>query len=350
MVTSISNKKIWSRWHTRLHQKLLKNPDLLPKDASLLLSVSGGKDSMSLLKLILDLTRHHNWKINIWHGDHCWHDKSHEIANELKDWCHKNSLNFYWDRAKKNQSKTEASSRQWRYECLLRRAAIITSNNSKSPCEYILTGHTASDRAETLLLNLARGSDLGGLSSLREYRLLDGEIKLVRPLLEFNQDETTQICKDLKLPVWHDPSNEDLHLSRNKVRKKVLPILESLHPGCSIRIAALAERLTHYKEDQNTLAKLALGNLQHPQGLCRKSLSRLPKSLRATLLFHWLEISGAPNVSAKQLENLSMNIVNSKTPGFRQLAQGWRISWVSDAIQLEKLNRTNAADSQVSDD
>ena len=54
----------WSPWHNRLHKNLKAKPELLPLGSSLLLSVSGGQDSMALLKLIIDLQRIYKWKIN----------------------------------------------------------------------------------------------------------------------------------------------------------------------------------------------------------------------------------------------------------------------------------------------
>ena len=67
----------------RLHKRLIENKSLLPSNSTLLLAISGGQDSMALLKLITDLQRLYKWQIEIWHGDHQWHDKSEEIKEEL---------------------------------------------------------------------------------------------------------------------------------------------------------------------------------------------------------------------------------------------------------------------------
>ena len=60
--------------------------------------------------------------------------------------------------------------RDWRYKNLLMKAKLLSSKNIHFPCTRILTGHTATDRAETIIMNLARGSDLIGLSTLKEQR------------------------------------------------------------------------------------------------------------------------------------------------------------------------------------
>ena len=77
------------------------------------------------------------------------------------------------------------------------------------------------------------------------------------------------------MPIWLDPSNSKNNFDRNRIRKEVLPVLESLHPGSSLRIASLAERLTHHKKVQEELAILAIKTVHLQNGLCRQSLSKL---------------------------------------------------------------------------
>jgi len=332
---STPNSKAWTPWHLRLHKKLLLNKTLLPSGASLLLAVSGGQDSMVLLKLMLDLQRLYKWKLNIWHGDHSWHNQSGKFAKELKAWCEGKKLKFLSDIATKEQTKTEVSARDWRYKKLAETASIISSKDIDHPCQRVITGHTATDRAETLLLNLARGTNLAGISSLCELRPLNKNIQLVRPLMGFNRDETAQICKEMQIPIWIDPSNTNTNLSRNKVRQEIIPVLEDLHPGCSMRMAALGERLSHYKKDQHAISNLLIKALDHPKGLCRKTISKLPLTARSTVLFEWLKDKGAPSLSANQLEELSHKISNQQPPGCHHLAEKWIIKWKKDFIKLE---------------
>ena len=72
----MSDKKLtqknWSSWHHQLHNEILSKKILIPKGSNLLISVSGGQDSMTLLTLINDLKKLHNWSISVWHGDHQW--------------------------------------------------------------------------------------------------------------------------------------------------------------------------------------------------------------------------------------------------------------------------------------
>ena len=319
----------------------MADPDLLPSGSALLIAVSGGQDSMALLGLLRDLQRLHHWNLQIWHGDHGWHQQSEQIASELNTWCQAQQLPFWSDRSDAQQTHNEAAARQWRYQQLRDRAEKLSEGKAGVDCCHVVTGHTASDRAETLLLNLARGCHLAGLSSMRRRRPLESERPqekkkhLVRPLLSFSRDETAAICTELRLPIWLDPSNTNPEFSRNRIRQEVLPVLEALHPGCSQRMAALAERLSHQHDDQQALNSLALANLQHPDGLCRQGLAQLPKTARATLLTLWIKRAGGPELSGKQLAELSHGIETGQPPGQRDLAKGWTISWQRERIELK---------------
>ena len=68
-----SIQKNWTSWHHLLHKQILGNRTLIPDGANLLIAVSGGQDSMTLLNLINDMKTQHNWFVNVWHGDHQWH-------------------------------------------------------------------------------------------------------------------------------------------------------------------------------------------------------------------------------------------------------------------------------------
>ncbi len=332
--STLKDKKPWSHWHNRLHKYIQANKELIPDDSSLLLAVSGGQDSMTLLKLFLDLQRLHKWQLHIWHGDHGWHSNSTQIRKELENWCKKQSLQFTFSKGTKKETANEEAARNWRYENLIKQAKNISSKYTKYPCNYILTGHTSSDRAETLIINLARGSDLAGLSSLRKKRVLSDNIQLIRPLLSFSREDTAQFCKKMRIPIWVDPSNQNLNLTRNIIRQEIIPVLEKLHPGCSQRIASLSERLSHYQNNQKELAMLALNAIKSQDGLDRKSLIKLPITARSILLSKWIHTLMSKTISASQLEEISLKIGEEKPPGYIQLSEGWTISWDKEFVQL----------------
>ena len=219
-------QKNWLSWHHLLHKEFLSKKTLIPKGSNLLISVSGGQDSMALLTLIDDLKKLHNWSICVWHGDHQWHKKSSLYALELKSYCESKNIPFYFDKADKKNILTEEKAREWRYQKLCEIAKTVLKKKQQNKNIYLLTGHTSTDNAETFILNLSRGSNFAGLSNIENKRLLENQIFLIRPILIFSREDTKQFCNDMNIPVWEDPTNLDLKLKRNLVRKKIIPTLE----------------------------------------------------------------------------------------------------------------------------
>ena len=336
MSLSNGNEKPWSKWHERLHKKLKTKSSLLPFGSSLLLSISGGQDSMVLLKLILDLQRIYEWKLQIWHGDHGWHNSSKQISQELEQWCKNQEVTFFCDRTDKSSVSTEEAARKWRYKKLIAQAKLISQLNPSLPCQHILTAHTGSDKAETLIMNLARGTYLGGLSSLKESRKMEGNIQLIRPMLSFSRQETIQICTEMNLPIWLDPSNNNKKFSRNRIRKEVLPVLEKLHSGSTIRIAQLAEKLSNLENDQIQLTKLAIESLSQSNKINRVKISNLSLTARSIILNQWFKENQVPLLSAIQLQELSQKITQREPPGCIQLSQNWKVKWDKSFIEIIK--------------
>ena len=322
----------WSPFHLRLHRLLLHRPQLLPQGATLLLAVSGGQDSMALVGLLRDLTRLHHWRLQLWHGDHGWRDDSARQAAELRGWAEQQGLPLQLDRWGSPQPG-EAAARHWRYEQL--QAAATASGAS-----HVVTGHTASDRAETLLLQLARGSHRQGLASLRPLRPLAAGITLARPLLLFSRTETGHIRELLELPLWPDPSNDDRRFSRNRLRAEVLPVLEQLHPGAARRLSGLAERLAAEQDSHDELVQLALQPLQGgggdgAVGLQRQPLLALQAANQRRLLRAWLGQQGVVSLSASQLEALLEQLAPQRGPGSQRLTGGRQLRWDRTHLWLE---------------
>jgi len=319
-------ERAWGREHLRLHRHLRRQPQLLPPGASLLLAVSGGQDSMALLALLLGLRRLHGWRLQLWHGDHCWRPEAAQQADALAGWCRDQGLGLTVDARDQadpaSAANTEAQARAWRYARL---EALALAQG----CSHVVCGHTASDRAETLLLHLARGSHRRGLASLRPQRALGSSgLQLSRPLLIFGRSDTGRICQELQLPLWLDPSNRDLRYSRNRLRQTVLPELEALHPGAARRLSATAERLAREHDAQQEWLTIALHWLaSEPEGLDRARLASLQQVNQAAVLELWLSRQLGSSIAASQLEALLERLQQGRPPGRWDLAAGWQLRW-----------------------
>ncbi|AKG22472.1 tRNA lysidine(34) synthetase TilS [Calothrix sp. 336/3] len=225
----------WTSLHAKIH-RTIRDRHLITQNQRLLVAVSGGQDSLCLIRLLLDLQSKWGWYISIAHCDHCWRADSaanaHHVENLAQSW----QVPFHLATATE-AINTEAAARNWRYQ-------VLTEIAQASEYQYIVTGHTQSDRAETLLYNLMRGSGADGLQALAWQRPLTANIFLIRPLLAITRRETAQFCQDYQLPIWEDSTNQDTKYARNRIRQELLPYLrENFNPNLESALGQTAELL-----------------------------------------------------------------------------------------------------------
>ncbi|WP_373546527.1 tRNA lysidine(34) synthetase TilS [Chamaesiphon sp.] len=224
----------WTPLHSQLHQCLIDR-QLLPTGAKILLAVSGGQDSLCLGQLLRDLQSRWQWQLAIAHCDHGWAQDigiAERVAQVTARWM----LPFHCETTA-NLPETEAAAREWRYQALLRIAQTTGSN-------YLVTAHTQTDRAETLLYNLVRGAGADGLCAMSWQRQLTPEISLIRPLLAVNRAQTGEFCQEYLLPVWEDAYNQNLKYARNRLRLEIMPKLAAdFNPQVESHLARTAELL-----------------------------------------------------------------------------------------------------------
>lgn len=290
----------WTPIHAQIH-RTLRQRQLLPKNQNILIAVSGGQDSLCLSKLLIDLQSKWQWKIAICHCDHRWRKDSEANANHVKKLAQNWQLPFYLQ-VTNQELKSEATAREWRYQALINTAQ--TYNYS-----YIVTGHTASDRAETLIYNLTRGSGADGLQSLTWQRHLTENIKLIRPLLEITRLQTAQFCTDFQLQIWEDSTNEDVKYKRNRIRLELIPYLkQNFNPQVEKALAQTAELLQAEVEflekvSQETLQK-ATDNSPISQ-INRLILRSTPLAIQRRVMRQFLQKNLGFAPSFEQIEKLT---------------------------------------------
>jgi tRNA(Ile)-lysidine synthetase-like protein len=187
----------------------------LPIGGPLVVAVSGGADSMALWSLLARLDR---WQLVVWHLDHSIRAESPRDAELVRDCplpgerqierADIPALAAAWG------CGLEEAGRRHRYARL---AAIAAATGAST----VVTGHHRDDQAETILLNLIRGSR--GLVGMPERRELSPGISVVRPLLRIARKELREWLARAGIPWHEDLSNDDPGFARNRVRHAVLP-------------------------------------------------------------------------------------------------------------------------------
>ncbi|MBD2446083.1 tRNA lysidine(34) synthetase TilS [Nostoc sp. FACHB-152] len=305
---------VWTPLHAKIH-RTIKSRYLFKQNERLLVAVSGGQDSLCLIKLLLDLQPKWGWHLSIAHCDHRWREDSqanaHHVEKLAKNW----GLNFYLETAHKPVN-SEATARDWRYQAL----SVVAQQYNY---QYIITGHTASDRAETLIYNLMRGTGADGLQALTWQRPLSEDITLVRPLLEITRQETGQFCQDFQLPVWEDSTNQNVKYARNRIRQELIPYLQAnFNPKIESALAQTAELLqadvdyleqaTQQLREEAVIGSGELGVGSGEQNfltLNRRVLQKAPKALQRRVMRQVLReiLPEAPNF--EHIEKLTALII-----------------------------------------
>ena len=183
----------------------------------LLVSVSGGLDSMVLCDLLLKS----DLDFSIAHVNYKLRKKESDFdENFVKNYANQKQINFYsisHDLSTYNKS-IQAKAREIRYEFLYK----LTDENK---FDYILTGHHLDDNIETIFLNLIRGKKNNSFLGIREKHN-----QLLRPLINFTKDEIKKYALEHNLSWRDDSTNKENKYERNKIRNLIIPVLNKVNP------------------------------------------------------------------------------------------------------------------------
>ncbi|MEO0080509.1 MAG: tRNA lysidine(34) synthetase TilS [candidate division WOR-3 bacterium] len=199
--------------------------ELLPRGCRVLVAVSGGPDSVCLLDLLRAVARRFELKLCAFHMNHRLRPTAERDEGFVRKLC------ADWDvpltvvrsdvaaYARRHRLGLEEAGRELRYHHLARIAKRLG-------CDRIALGHTADDNLETIILNLARGAGLRGLSGIPVVR-----DNFIRPLLDLERNEILSHLRARGIEWVEDESNKDPRFRRNLVRQELVPLLKRLSPA-----------------------------------------------------------------------------------------------------------------------
>jgi tRNA(Ile)-lysidine synthase len=277
-----------------------KELELPAANATVVIGVSGGADSTALLLALDELIKNEklNVKLVVAHLDHGLREDSacdaRWVTKLAKELGHEVAIGKTQLRtaAGNRVANLEQAARTKRYDFLLK-----VANKNKS--QVVLTAHTLDDQAETVLLRLLRGSAADGLSGTLAVRpIKDGSpVKLARPLISWaRRRDTEDYCRSLGVEFLLDEMNDDETFSRVKIRKQLLPLMESFNNRI---VEALSRTATLLNEDATTLSDqagdlLKLATAEQPNTETRvpainvRVLLQAPAAVRRRALRQWL--------------------------------------------------------------
>jgi tRNA(Ile)-lysidine synthase len=197
------------------------------RDVHVVVAVSGGADSMALLRGLLALKRRAGGAGRI-HAAHVNHQLRGEASLADEAWlcrqCAELDMPLVVERfdtaalAAEEGDGVEAAARDARYQ-------ILTALAESLGARFVATGHTRDDQVETVLFRLLRGAGLRGLAGMRRTRALSPSVALVRPMLACGRAEVIQYLDGIGQAFCEDASNAESRFARNRVRLELLPLL-----------------------------------------------------------------------------------------------------------------------------
>jgi tRNA(Ile)-lysidine synthase len=269
---------------------------LLPAHSSILVGLSGGVDSVVLLHLLHKLSTRFSWELSALHVHHGISPNADAWSDFCAGLCASLHISLHIERvdiAPLREHGIEAAARK------LRHAAFAGQS-----CDFVAVAHHADDQAETLLLQLLRGSGLRGVSAMPQFADRADSLALIRPLLHCSREEILAYAAAHQLHWIEDESNADDNFPRNFLRHRVLPLLGERFPAYRDTLMRSAQ---HFAEASTLLDELARrdgAGMISGETLAIDALRSLDLARAKNLLRYFLHGVGAPMPQLVQLDDM----------------------------------------------
>ncbi|MEJ2290340.1 MAG: tRNA lysidine(34) synthetase TilS [Deinococcales bacterium] len=298
---------------------------LAPEAGTVLLGLSGGPDSVAALHLLLDA----GVTVVAAHFDHRLRPASSADASFVRSLCERVDVPLLIESA---DVAAVARERGWNLEDAARRLryGFLHRAAAHAGAEAVVVAHTLDDQAETVLLQLLRGTAFAAGMPPRRGAV-------VRPLLDVPRSRLRAYLDDAGLAYRHDESNDDVGRTRAWLRSEVLPLLEGRFPGVAGRLARTALVQRDAEGALEEVARVRFGD----GAVRREALLRAPPGLQRAALTRLLEAAGAP-VSLERLETVRSALAR-ETPWRVDVGSGRVLRVAYGRVELARPSARGAA-------
>lgn len=218
----------------------IKKYNLIEPGDKIVLGVSGGPDSISMLNILNEIKEEFKFEIYVAHVNHLIRKEAEDDERFVQEYCTRNNIKCFVKRidvikiANTKKIGTEEAGRNARYE-------FFEEVMEKVDANKIAIAHNVNDKVETIIMNLMRGSSISGLKGIEPIR----DNKYIRPLIECERQEIEQYCEENKLDPRIDKTNFENDYTRNKIRNIVIPyIKKEFNPNIVETISRLSQIAT----------------------------------------------------------------------------------------------------------
>ncbi len=336
---------IWTCYNENVLEKfkrILQEDCRITWDQPVVVGVSGGADSLTLLHLFLRV------KVPVWvvYFDHQLRRESRDelqVVHQLADvWGAEGFIAGQENvrlLAEQTHCSLEAAARQARYRFLFKKA-------EEKDAQAVAVGHTADDQVETVLMNLIRGSGLDGMRGM-DYRIIlrdfSTSIPVIRPLLSFWRTEVEQYCQENGIQPLQDVTNRSVEFTRNRVRLDLIPKLQEYNPQIKNRLWTMSRVVNDHLRVvkpviEKTFQEVCVDRFQGQWlTFSAKRLRELPEALLSLVLREAVKDikPTSENIDWQSLNLAIKEIQSGRRSGIIQLGDGIELLFAQNWIYLK---------------
>ena len=265
----------------------IRKYSLIEDGDKIVLGVSGGPDSISMLNILKEIKEEQIIKFEIYvaHINHMIREEAIDDEKYVEDYCNRNNIKCYIKRidvvkiANDKKIGTEEAGRNARYDFF---EEILKETDSNK----IAIAHNKNDKIETIIMHLLRGSGLLGLKGIEPIR----DNKFIRPLIECERSEIEQYCEENELNPRIDKTNFENEYTRNKIRNMVIPyIKQEFNPNIIQTLSRLSEVVTEEveyvdKQTQKIYQQILIEKTDQQIALNLKKFNEQEKIIKSQLI------------------------------------------------------------------
>ncbi|MGN1130785.1 MAG: tRNA lysidine(34) synthetase TilS [Ruminococcus sp.] len=252
--------------------------NMLEKGDRVIVALSGGADSVSLLHALINLKEKLGIEVMAAHLNHKLRgEESDRDERFVKKFCDENNIELHFESAyvreiaKSEKISTELCGRNMRYRFFEKLHILY---NAK-----VATAHTSSDNAETVLFNLIRGTGLkgmGGIVPIRDY--------IIRPLIEVSREKVEQYCYENNIEYVTDSTNLTNDYTRNKIRHEIIPKIKEINPNFEYTVSSNGDIFLNAFNYISNQAESIIDQIKTEKGYRIDIINSLENSIKTTVL------------------------------------------------------------------
>lgn len=295
-------------------RRFLEENDLFQNCTGCLLAVSGGPDSMAMLRFFC--SGEFPFPLAVAHVHHGLRAESDAEKEMVEDFCRKNNIPFYLHQADIRKTRPRGASEEFHARQV--RYAFFEEQRKTLGFSHLATAHTADDNVESFFLHLIRGSGTAGLCGMAPLR--DGHI--AHPLLAVTKKDTLAYCEETNTPYAIDRTNAEPICRRNRLRNEILPLLLAENPSFSEAVLRTERALSADEHFLSSEAEEIRRRLTVSETELKLDPSVPPALLSRVLIAFFKTLSDAM-LSQKHVDALTELIYKKNTSASVQLPDGF---------------------------